>query len=469
MDLLTILSDLIWGLPTVILILGVGLAYTAALKLPQIGRIKQMLLSCKDDSPAISCEKPLSPIQSLSTSLAATVGTGSVIGVATALTLGGAGAVFWMWVSAFFGMAVAYAEGVLSIKYRRTLPDGSRTGGIWYALRDGLGAHKTACAYAVFCVLASFGMGSMAQTNSAATALLEEFSLPPAICGGAVALLLGLCLFKSQKFCGRLCQMLVPPLAGLYVIGALAIIIANFGELPSAFKMIFSSAFGFKPIAGGAIGYTVKTAMSVGCRRGVFSNEAGLGTTAPVHAASSVDDPNRQGLMNMLEVMIDTFVICTLTALAILCSGAYPSGADGAELIIKSAENVFGGLSGKLVSLSIAGFSLATAVGWSQIGLAAAKYLLPKQRTAYKMMFILSAFLGTVMSLEAVWKLSDIFNGLMVIPCMTALILLFGEVINEAKFSAKMGAQAVFCEAKPRTEVREVAPSDANESTGGAN
>ena len=449
MKTLSSVSDLIWGLPTVALILGVGFCYTAALRLPQLSRIKKIFLSCRDDSSKDkkSGEKHLSPLQSLSTSLAATVGTGSVIGVATALTLGGPGAIFWLWVSAFFGMAVAYAEGVLSIKYRNTV-SGSRTGGIWYALRDGLNAPIAAKIYALFCVFASFGMGSMAQTNSAATALFEEFSLPPIFCGVAAVLLLGLCLFKPARFSGRLCETAVPLLAGVYILGALAIILSNLAALPSVFKMIFSSAFGLKPAAGGAIGFSVKTAISVGCRRGVFSNEAGLGTTAPLHAASTVDDPDRQGLMNMLEVMIDTFVICTLTALAILCSGAYPSGADGAELVIESAKSVFGDLSGKLVSVSIAGFSLATAVGWSQIGLAAAKYLLPKQRTSYKAAFIVSAFLGTIMSLEAVWQLSDIFNGLMVIPCMTALILLFPEVVKENKLKSAQKSRSRRCRAQ---------------------
>ena len=431
MNILSLISDTVWSLPTVILILCVGAYYTIRLRIPQISQLRKIFLSCRKDSS--QHENSLSPLQSLSTALAATVGTGSVIGVATALTLGGPGAVFWLWVSAFFGMAAAYAEGVLSIKYRKTLPDGSRAGGIWYSLQDGLSAKKTAKTYALFCVLASFGMGSMAQTNSAAVALFEEFGLPPAICGGAAALLLGFCLFKSQKLAGGLCEKVVPLLAGLYVLGALAIIISNLGKLPSVLDMIFSSAFGIRSAAGGIAGYTVKTAVSIGFRRGVFSNEAGLGTTAPVHAASSINDPVRQGRMNMLEVIIDTFVICTLTALAILCSGAYGSGADGAELIIASATSVFGDISGRLVGLSIAGFAVATAVGWSQIGLSAAEYLLPKQKNFYKAAFILSAFLGTVLSLEAVWQLSDIFNGLMVIPCMTALTLLSQEVIKESK------------------------------------
>lgn len=428
MNLLTSISDAIWGLPTVALILAVGIYYTLRLGIPQL-RLKKLFKCLREDSS--SHKNALSPFQSLATSLAATVGTGSVIGVATALTLGGPGAIFWLWVSAFFGMAVAYAEGVLSITYRQTLTDGSRVGGLWYALRDGLGAKLTSKAYALFCVLASFGMGSMAQTNSAAAALQREFSLRPALCGAAIAVLLVFCLFGASKFTGQLCEKTVPLLAGIYIVGALAIILSNLAALPSVLSDIFHSAFGLKPALGGASGYAVATALSVGFRRGVFSNEAGLGTTAPVHASSTVDDPDRQGMMNMLEVIIDTFVICTLTALAILCSGAFSGPSpDGAELIILSAERVFGNLSGKLVAISVAGFAVATAVGWSQIGLSAAGYLFPKGKTVCKCIFIISAFTGTLLSLDAVWRLSDIFNGLMVIPCMTALILLSPQVLK---------------------------------------
>lgn len=422
MSILQKISDAIWGIPTVVLILGVGLVFTAALRFPQLFRLRDIITSPR----SVDRKGGVSPFQALSTALAATVGTGSIIGVATAITLGGAGAIFWLWVSAFFGMAVAYAEGVLSIKYRRHAP---REGGIWYALRDGLDAPKVAAVYAVFCVLASFGMGSMAQTNSAAMALGSEWRIPPAVCGIACAVLLVFCLFHGG-FAGRLCEKLIPLLAGLYVIGALAIIVKNHAALPDVFKNIFTSAFGIRPAAGGIAGYSVKTVISVGCRRGVFSNEAGLGTTASVHAASETDDPDRQGLMNMLEVIIDTFVICTLTALAILCAGAESTGLQGAEMVTRCAESVFGDAAGKVVAVSIAGFSLATAVGWSQIGSHAAKYVFPKAQSAYKMLFLASAFLGTLLSLDAVWQLSDIFNGLMVIPCMTALILLSKDVLS---------------------------------------
>ena len=429
MEILSKISNAVWGLPTAALIVSAGLLYTLSGGFPQIRRFKEILFSFRGEARQT---EHLSPFQSLSTALAATVGTGSVTGVAAALSLGGPGAIFWLWVSAFFGMAVAYAEGSLSIKYRRTV-SGKRVGGLWLALEDGLGAKKTARVYAAFCVLASFGMGSMAQTNSAALALKDGFSIPPAVFGVFAAAVLFLCLFSRIGFAARLCEASVPLLAGLYVAGAAAVIIFNAKRLPEALESIFLSAFGLKQAAAGTAGYAVKTAVSVGFRRGVFSNEAGLGTTAPVHAASSVESPDAQGLMNMLEVFIDTFVICTLTALAILCSGAYPSGENGAALVIKSAESVFGGVSGKLISLSLAGFATATAIGWSQIGLSAANYLCPGQNTLYKAAFLLSALGGTVMGLDAVWQISDIFNGLMAIPCLCAVILLFPEVRKSSK------------------------------------
>lgn len=434
MNILQTISNAIWSLPTVALILGVGLWFTLALGVPQISRLREIITSpkrCDEDRRGQKCGSPysVSPFQALSTALAATVGTGSVIGVATAITLGGAGAVFWLWVSAFFGMAVAYAEGVLAIRYRKSSP---REGGVWFALRDGLGAPKAAAVYALFCVLASFGMGSMAQTNSAAMALSDEFNVPPAVFGITCAALLGMCLF-GKGFAGRLCEKTVPLLAGLYIVGTLAIIIKNRAALPDVFRNIIDSAFGLRPALGGAAGYSVKTAISIGCRRGVFSNEAGLGTTAPVHAASDVDDPDRQGLMNMLEVIIDTFVICTLTALAVLCTGVETSGAEGAEMITRCAESVFGGFAGKAVAISIAGFSVATAVGWSQIGAYAAGFVWPKWRRGYKAAFLASAFLGTVLTVETVWQVSDVFNGLMVVPCLTAVILLSKEIFGARK------------------------------------
>lgn len=427
MPYLTYINSIIWSTPTVCLILGAGIFFTLRLKLPQIN-FKKMLSALKSGGDG----KALSPVQALSTSLAATVGTGSITGVAAAITLGGPGAVFWLWVSAFFGMAVAYAEGVLSVKYRQTQGKPPK-GGIWFALEKGLGAKKLAVAYTFFCVMASFGMGCMAQTNSAAAALYRGFELPKGLFGAFAAVLVAVCIGGSGRFTGCLCEKLIPLLAGFYVIGAAAVIAANYQALPEVLGDIFRSALGLQPLVGGAAGYSIKTAISVGCRKGIFSNEAGLGTTAAVHASSTVKDPDAQGGMNMLEVVIDTFVICTLTALAILCSGAAKTGAEGADLVILAAENVFGVISGKLVALCLAGFALATAIGWTQIGGAAAEYLFGKKVGFYRVLYVFAAFTGSMISLGAAFELSDIFNGLMVLPCMSALILLSGEVIEASE------------------------------------
>ena len=412
------LSSAVWGLPTAALILGAGIYLSIRLGFPQITRISGIFRSIRGDKASGA---HISPFQSLATSLSATVGTGSVVGVAAALTVGGAGAIFWMWVSAFFGMSVAYAEGALSVRYRRVRPDGSRTGGIWFALRDGLGMPVLAGAYALFCLLVSFGMGTAVQINSAAEALSDGFSLSPVLCGIGCSALLAFCLFGGQKSAARLCSRAMPVLAGLYILGALAVIIKNIDALVPSLCAIFRSAFGIRQVGGGVGGMTL--AMATGFRRGVFSNEAGLGTTAPVHASSSVDDPDRQGLMNMFEVTADTFVICTLTALAILCSGAYP-GSEGAALIAESIGGVFGPMSKKLVALSIAGFAAATAVGWSQIGSAAAEYLFGGRLLVFRLLTIAAAFFGAVTGSTAVWQLSDIFNGLMVLPCLTAVLII---------------------------------------------
>lgn len=419
-------ADALWGLPTVALIVGTGLYFTVKMNFLQLTSIKDMQLSVKNNFLGKKNSKPL---EAVSTALAATVGTGSVTGVATALAIGGAGSVFWLWVSAFFGMAVAYAEGVLSIRYRN-----GKKGGIMYAVRDGLKEPVTACAYAVFTLLASFGMGAMAQTNSAADALNAEFSLPPWILGLFAAILAFICLFSGDDFTGKLCAAFVPILSAVYLAAVIIVIIMCADRLPAALDKIFASAFGLKPAIGGALGYTVKQAVSTGFKRGVFSNEAGLGTTAAIHAESETVTPHEQGLLNMLEVVIDTFVICTLTALCIICSGADLSGKEGAAMVTEACGRAFGRFSGGLIALCIAGFALATIMGWSKIGQSAADYLFENGRKplliVYKLGFISAAFLGAVMSLDAVWKLSDLFNGLMIPPCMAALILLRKEIIN---------------------------------------
>ncbi|MCD8344374.1 MAG: alanine:cation symporter family protein [Oscillospiraceae bacterium] len=421
MPFLDNLSDLIWSLPTVLLIISVGIYYTIRLRFPQVRWLGQMLRTVRKSLFGDGENR----FRVLSTALAATVGTGSVAGVATAITLGGAGAVFWLWVSAFLGMAVSFAEGVLSIEYR----DGKK-GGIMYAIRDGMGEGFLAKLYAFFTVLAPFGMGGMVQSNSAAEAIRLESGISPAAVGLALALLTAACLFSGRDFTGRASSIMMPILTVIYIFAVTAVIVVNFYKLPTVFGTIFRSAFGLRPIAGAAIGISVREAVSVGFKRGVFSNEAGLGTTAAIHAGSGLT-PREQGLMNMFEVVVDTFVICTLTALAILASGATETGLDGALLVSAACESVFGDFSGTVIALCTAGFATATIIGWSKIGLSAAEYLSERSVLLYKLALTTAVFTGAVVSLSAAWKVSDIFNGLMVFPCVGALWELRKVVVRQ--------------------------------------
>lgn len=289
-----------------------------------------------------------------------------------------------------------------------------------YAIRDGMGEGFLAKLYAFFTVLASFGMGGMVQSNSAAEAIRLESGISPAAVGLALALLTAACLFSGRDFTGRASSIMMPILTVIYIFAVTAVIVVNFYKLPAVFGTIFRSAFGLRPIAGAAIGISVREAVSVGFKRGVFSNEAGLGTTAAIHAGSGLT-PREQGLMNMFEVVVDTFVICTLTALAILASGATETGLDGALLVSAACESVFGDFSGTVIALCTAGFATATIIGWSKIGLSAAEYLSERSVLLYKLALTTAVFTGAVVSLSAAWKVSDIFNGLMVFPCVGAL------------------------------------------------
>ncbi|MCD7805187.1 MAG: alanine:cation symporter family protein [Oscillospiraceae bacterium] len=427
MPFLDKLSELVWSLPTVALIISVGIYYTIRLRVPQVRCLGQMLAVVRKSFSGDGENR----FRVLSTALAATVGTGSVAGVATAITLGGAGAIFWLWVSAFLGMAVSFAEGVLSIEYR----DGKK-GGIMYAIRDGMGEKFLARLYAFFTVLASFGMGGMVQSNSAAEAVSSESGISPVAVGIILAILTAACLFSGRDFTGKASSVMMPVLTIIYIFIVTAVIVANFGKLPEVFSEIFSSAFGLKPAIGAAVGISVKQAVSVGFKRGIFSNEAGLGTTAAIHAGSGLS-PKEQGLMNMFEVIIDTFVICTLTALAILCSGAVETGLDGSLLVSAACESVFGSISGTAISLCTAGFATATIIGWSKIGLSAAEYLSERSVLPYKIALIAAVFTGAVVSLSAAWKISDIFNGLMVFPCVGALWALRKSVICQISLHTK--------------------------------
>lgn len=382
-----------------------------------------------------SDKKSLSQFQALSTALAATIGTGNIVGVATALVSGGAGAVFWMWVSALFGMMTKYAEIVLSMKYRYKNSSGEYVSGPMVVLKEGLHSKLLALLYAVFCLLACFGIGNMSQANSVAGALNFAFHIPNLITGIALAILCGLVILGGLRRIGRVAEKIVPITALLYVLGGCIIIAANIKTVPSAIVDIFKGAFGIRAAGGGVLGYTVAQAMRFGVARGVFSNEAGLGSSSMAHAAADTSLPARQAVWGIFEVFVDTIVVCTVTALAILTTGVSgscdTSGSliKGAALTILAFSKGLGSFAGTFVSCSIVFFAFASILGWSVYGQKCAEYLFGiRSIKAFRMIYIAASAIGCLLSVELVWSISDIFNGLMAIPNLIGVICLSGTV-----------------------------------------
>ena len=338
------LNNIVWGSGMIFLILCTGLYFTLRIKLFQLTHFKLILKNTflsifKDKSTTRSNDKhSISQFQALSTALAATMGTGNIIGVATAISIGGAGAIFWMWLSAFFGMAVIYAENVLGTIYRYKNEKNQWIGGPLAYLDRGLGCRWLAVVFAIFCILASFGMGNMAQANSISSAMSSTFNISPLVTGIVVAILVGIIIIGGIKRIGSITQMLIPLLSVLYILASVIIVLINYKNIPKTFSLIFNEAFGISAIGGGISGAMVKRAINIGLRRGVFSNEAGLGSSALLHSASDTKSPELQGMWGIFEVFIYTIVCCTLTALVILTTGSTSSNLDGVDLVIKAFE-----------------------------------------------------------------------------------------------------------------------------------
>lgn len=438
------INNLVWGTPMLILIIAIGVYFTIRTKGFQLFKVKDIynntikaIFKNKNVTKSQN-KKAISQFQAISTALAATIGTGSIAGVATAITIGGAGAVFWMWVSAFFGMMTVYAENVLGIFFRKKNAKKEWKGGAMYYIEYGLQSKWLAVLFAIFCVCASFGMGNMVQANSVTAAMQETFLLSPKLTGIIIALIAGLVIIGGIKRIGKVSEYLVPIISVAYVIGSLIVILANFKAVPTVFKNIFEQALGIGAVAGGISGSLVKNAISMGVKRGVFSNEAGLGSSVMVHSAADVKEPVIQGMWGIVEVFIDTVVVCTLTALVILSSGALNDSAtsnlDGAPLVIASFKNVLGDFASVLVSIFIIIFAFATIIGWAYIGEKAMEYIFgSKSVGVYKILFIIFIYIGSNMELRLVWDISDTLNGLMAIPNLIALFLLSSTVIKITK------------------------------------
>ncbi len=440
MQLNSTVNGFVWGPPMLVLLVGTGVYLTFRTNFFSILKLGYVLKNTlfKIFAKGQAGEGEITPFQAVATALAATVGTGNIAGVATAIALGGPGAVFWMWLSAIFGMTTKFGEVVLSIKYREKTPDGRFVGGPMYYIQNGTGQKWLAKVFAVFGALAAFGIGNMVQSNSVAASLQESFSVPPLVTGLVLAALTALVILGGIKRIGAVTERLVPLMATIYILGALFIIFMNASHIPEAFGLIFSNAFTPTAATGGFAGATLAMGIRFGIARGVFSNEAGLGSAPIAHAAATTDHPVRQGLWGVFEVFMDTIVICSLTALAILVSGLWDSGVTGAALTTQAFdEAIIGG--GYIVSVGIMLFAFSTILGWSYYGERCAEYLFgPKAIVPYRVVWIPFVIIGSIGGLTFVWDLADTLNGLMAIPNLIGVVLLSGTVISLTKeFFAK--------------------------------
>lgn len=384
----------------------------------------------------------VSPFQAVATALAGTIGTGSIAGLATALVLGGPGAVFWMWISALLGMVTKYAEIVLSLKYRETNEDGAYVGGPMYYIKNGLGYKWLAALFAIFAMVACIGTGNATQSNSISGIMESSFSVAPWITGIVLTVIVGAVILGGVKRIASVNEKLVPIMAVFFILSAVAALIFNAGRIPTAFALIFKEAFNFKAAFGGVAGYGILAAMRYGIGRGVFSNEAGLGSAPIAHAASSTKDPAKQGLWGMFEVFITTIVICTMSALVVLTSdvymNAFNAGATpevtGASLSSAAFNEALPYVGGIVISVATVFFALSTILGWAYYGEVCAGYLFKNnRRTAvwiYRAIYVAFVFIGAVAEIDIVWLIADCFNALMAVPNLVALIALSGVVIK---------------------------------------
>ena len=397
----------------------------------------QLVSSEEDDGNATS--SGISQRQSICTALAATVGTGNIVGVATAIVAGGPGAVFWMWVSAFLGMMTGFAEKVLGILYRRRDSEGWYEGGPMTYMEDGLHARWLAVCFALFCMIASFGVGNMTQVHSMSGSLEGAFGIPVWITGVVTAAIAAVVLLGGIQRIGAFAERLVPFMVILYMGSALVVLACQVRQIPEAFGVIFREAFRLRPAVSGAAGYGMAQAMRIGVARGVFTNEAGLGASVFAHSASDTTEPVQQGMWGIFEVFADTIVVCTVTALVILTTGLVAPGAvvgadgmmlDGAPLTMSCFQQFFP-WGEQLIAVCLALFAFGSLIGWAYYGERATQYLFGDRGVVvYKMAYVFVVTLGAVASLEMVWKMADVCNGLMAIPNLAAVFLLRGKVLD---------------------------------------
>jgi AGCS family alanine or glycine:cation symporter len=427
-------NSVVWGPVMLILLLGTGVFLTIGLRGMTITRIPyafgQLLKGRKG-----SGEGEISPFNALMTALSSTVGTGNIAGVATAIGIGGPGALFWMWCTALVGMATKYAEAVLAVNYRETDAAGKKVGGPMYYIKNGLSKRwrPLAFLFALFGSLAGFGLANTVQSNTVSQVLLNNFDVPTIVSGLVMAIMVALVLLGGIVRIAKVAGKLVPLMTIIYLVTTFIILMMHLSEIPAALVLIVDSAFNGTAATGGFAGATVMLALRMGVSRGIFSNESGLGSAPIAHAAAETNSPVRQGTIAMLGTFIDTLIICTMTGLVLIVSGVWNSDLQGAAMTLMVFDSTlpFGG---NILSLCIALFAFTTMLGWSYYGERCAQFLLgPKVVMPFRILWVIGVFIGTQMSLGLVWKMSDALNGMMAIPNLLALLLLSPVVFKLTK------------------------------------
>ncbi len=447
-EIIAAVNNFVWGPVMLALLMGTGIFLTVRLKFLPWRNLGYALKSvfAKQDQAKKDSSGDISPFQSLMTALAATIGTGNIVGVATAMVLGGPGALVWMWISALFGLSTKYGESVLAVKYRETNKEGEMAGGPMYAMKNGF-KNKTigsvlAVLFSAFAVIASFGIGNMTQANSIASAVVGTFGVPTWITGAVITILALVVLLGGIKSIGRVCGVIVPFMAVFYFIAGILVIIINFANLPAGISQIFAMAFSPTAVAGGVGGTVIASMLSAmrwGVARGVFSNEAGLGSAPIAAAAAKTDHPSRQGYINMTGTFFDTLVVCSITGLVIASSGMLGTMTEagkllsGAALTIAAFESALGPIGAYIVTIGIMLFAFSTILGWEYYGEKSLEYLIkaPIAVKVYRLFYSLIAFVGATTALQIVWDFSDTMNGLMAIPNLISLLVLSNVIAKE--------------------------------------
>lgn len=431
----------IWGPPLLILLLGIGVYLTCVLRGLQF-RYLAYALKLVFLPKKVAHEGPgdISHFASLMTALAATIGIGNIAGVATAMTIGGFGALFWMWVTALIGMAIKYAESLLAIKYRTTDARGEMCGGPMYFIRDAIGSKWLGGAFALFGAVGAFGGGNMLQANSVADVMQSMFDINPWVTGGVVALFTGLTLLGGIQGIGKVASLLVPFMATFYIVGAMAILATHFDRVPGAFYLIVTSAFTGQAAVGGFLGAGILLAVQVGVSRGLMTSEAGLGTASIAAAAAKTDYPGRQALVSMTGCFLATIIMCSATGLVLAVTDVFgmvgPTGKliNGASLTLAAFQSAFPLVGGYIVTVGLVLFAFTTLLGWAYYGEKCVEYLFGTRCILpYRLLFTFIVIPGAVLELEIVWKISDICNGMMAYPNLIGLCLLSGVVVSETK------------------------------------